>query len=70
MPDLDSSRSRGADRKELLTLMETATACFVVASASCTRHAMDFDFGTLRRVPADPIDGPIRLRLDGPPSRS
>ncbi|TFB93208.1 hypothetical protein [Cryobacterium sp. HLT2-28] len=67
MPESDKANSRGTDQKELLTLMDTATGCYVVTSASSAQHAIDFDSGTLTRTAGELGDEPTKLRCDGTP---
>ena len=67
MPKDDRADSRGTDHKELLTLMDTATGCYVVTSASTAQHTIDFDSGTLTRTAGELGDEPTRLRCDGTP---
>ena len=65
MPKDDRACSRGTH--ELLTLMDTATGCYVVTSASTAQHAIDFDSGTLTRTAGNLGADPTRLRCDGTP---
>ena len=67
MPEDDRAYSRGADQKDLLTLMDTATGCYIVTSASTAQHTIDFDSGTLTRTAGELGDEPTRLRCDGTP---
>jgi hypothetical protein len=67
VPESDRANSRGTDQKELFTLMDTATGCYVVTSASTAQHTIDFDSGTLTRTAGELGDEPTRLRCDGTP---
>ena len=67
MPKDDRAYSRVTDQKELFTLMDTATGCYVVTSASFAQHSIDFDSGTLTRTAGELGDEPTRLRCDGTP---
>ena len=67
MPEDDRAYIRGTDQKDLLTLMDTATGCYVVTSASTAQHTIDFDSGTLTRTAGELGDEPTRLRCDGTP---